>query len=74
MRYLALCLSASLILALTPLGCGGDRAERGLSPPDEEATPLSEQELQESEAERQGEVIQNEQTAESEEFDEEESQ
>jgi len=43
----------ALLLALVALlACGGDRMERGLSPPDEEAVPMDAGELQESEAER----------------------
>jgi hypothetical protein len=44
-------------LSAAPLGCGGDREERGLAPPNESATPDSPAADAETEAERQKQVV-----------------
>lgn len=51
MRHLARLTLASLML-LAALACGDDRTERGLSPANEEAVPVSEKALRETQAER----------------------
>ena len=70
MKRLALLVLTSLLLALPALACGDDRAERGLAPADEEAVPVSEGALRQTEAERRAQQIREEQAAEAEEFDE----
>ena len=70
MKRLATILLTCLLLAVPALACGEDRAERGLAPADEVATPVSESALRETEAERRAQQIREEQAAEAEEFDE----
>ena len=67
MKRLALLVLTSLLLALPALACGDDRVERGLAPADEEAVPVSESALRQTEAERRAQQIREEQA---EEFDE----
>ena len=70
MKRPALLVLTSLLLTLPALGCGEDRAERGLAPADEEAVPVSESALRETETECRAEQIREEQAAEAGEFEE----
>lgn len=67
MRHLGA--SLLLVLAFSVSGCGEHKVERGLAPPNEEATPEAAADMKKTEHERQQEVLQEEQQKEAEEFD-----
>ena len=63
-------LAAGLLAAPGLHGCGGERTERGLAPAEEVAVPESERDLGMTEAERQAEIVDEDEAAEDERFDE----
>jgi hypothetical protein len=69
MRRLVLIALGLGVLFLAPVGCGRDRGDRGLAPTDEQATPESGRDLHETQAERQAQGTQAEQSAEEHDFD-----
>lgn len=60
---------ATLLAGAWLAGCGEDRIERGLAPPDEEAVPIDPEELEMSEEERRKQRLREEQESPAE-FDE----
>jgi hypothetical protein len=69
MRRTASILSVLALLSLAPLGCGGDRDERGLAPANESATPDSPAADAETDAERQKKIVDEMQKEQIQEFD-----
>ena len=70
-RALFIALAVSL-LGVPLAGCGGteeERAERGLAPATEESTPESSKAMQETEAQRQQQVVDEMEKKQQEEFD-----
>jgi hypothetical protein len=69
MRQLALLVLGVLVLSLSTVGCGRDRSDRGLTPPDENAAPMGDEALRETEAERDKQTTRAEQDLEEHDFD-----
>jgi hypothetical protein len=60
-RRTSILFAAALLTAAGWAGCGPDKAERGLAPVDEEAVPEDASKLQESQAQRQKEIVEEQQ-------------
>jgi hypothetical protein len=60
-RRTSILFAAALLTFTGWTGCGPDKAERGLAPVDEEAVPEDASKLQESQTQRQKEIVEDQQ-------------